>query len=263
MLVATETGKEVQAVDKALLKKRFGSAITTYDAHADVQRQMAIKLVKMAKPVLSHQQPDVLELGCGTGLLTEQIVKEFALNNYVGNDLVDEVSHLNRSILGNRIRHYDFIAGDAEMLEFPKMQDSIWSGATIQWITQLPRFFGKLSSVVKTGGYLVLSSFGPDNYHEIKSITGNGIDYQVKEQICTAAAGHFELVAFQEWQERMWFDKPADVLRHMRYTGVNSVTHCQWSKGAMQAFNLAYEAFAQTNAYPLTYHPYLMIFKKK
>ena len=263
MLIATDTKNEVQAVDKALLKKRFGSAITTYNAHADVQRHMAKKLADMAKQVLPHQQPNILEIGCGTGLLTEEIVKGFSISSYVGNDLVDDVSAANQSILGNRIQHHDFIAGDAEIVEFPKMQDSIWSGATIQWVTQLPDFFDKLSGCIKPEGYLVLSSFGPDNYREIKAITGNGINYEDKEAICEAAAHCFELMAFQEWQERMWFEKPTDVLRHMRYTGVNSVTHCQWSKGAMQAFNLAYEEIAQTKGYPLTYHPYLMIFKKK
>jgi malonyl-ACP O-methyltransferase BioC len=263
MLIDTETITEIKSVDKPLLKTRFGSAIATYNMHADVQRHMARELVGMAKEFLPCKQQNILEIGCGTGLLTEQIVNEFSIESYVGNDLVDDVDSQIQAILRGKLKHYAFMAGDAEQLDFPDKQDSIWSGATIQWVTQLPQFFSRLAELLNPGGYLVVSSFGPDNYHEIKDLTGSGINYQSKEEINEAAAGDFKLINFIEWREQMWFKKPMDVLKHMRYTGVNGISHCQWNKGKMSAFNLAYERYAQSKGYPLTYHPYLMIFKKK
>ncbi|MCU4156141.1 malonyl-ACP O-methyltransferase BioC [Carboxylicivirga sp. A043] len=262
MQVATETVRELKTVDKALLKKRFGSAVSTYDAHAKVQVQMAVRLVEMAKDVLPKYQQNSLEIGCGTGLLTREMMNEFAPDTYIGNDLVDGVSSTIEAIVNNKVSKYTFLAGDAEHLKFPKQMDSIWSGATIQWVLQLQVFFSKLSSILKPDGYLVISSFGPGNYREVKNITGNGIVYQSIEEIIEAA-GDFELLKFEQWQEQLWFEKPMDILKHMRYTGVNGVTNCQWNKGKMQAFEVAYEKYAQLEGYPLTYHPYLMIFKKK
>ncbi|MCT4587197.1 MAG: malonyl-ACP O-methyltransferase BioC [Carboxylicivirga sp.] len=252
-----------QEVNKCLLKKRFRSAQSTYNAHAKVQQDMAVRLANLAQAHVPASQKKLLEFGCGTGLLTNEIMKCFEVDTYTYNDLVDDADQSILPLIDAQVQQTRFIAGDVEQIEFPAGQDSIWSGATIQWIDHLGNFFQKLHSALNEGGYLVLSSFGPDNYQEIKCLTGNGITYKTKEQIRELAAPYFELVAFEEWQHNMWFKSPMEVLKHMRYTGVNSVSHCRWSKGQMQAFMADYDQFLQLEGYPLTYHPYLMIFKKK
>ncbi|WP_430811233.1 MULTISPECIES: malonyl-ACP O-methyltransferase BioC [unclassified Carboxylicivirga] len=254
--------KVTPPIDKNLLKKRFGAASSTYGEHAKVQQRMAVRLVEMAQMYLSAKQGRVLEFGCGTGLLTQQIIKHFSVGHYVINDLVGDVSGLVHTILKNRVTKQQFIAGDVECLDLPDALDSIWSGATIQWINQLQPFFYKLSQHLKPGAYLLVSSFGPNNYKEIKATTGNGIAYETKEQLISAASSGFELIAFEEWQEQLWFNSPLEVLKHMRSTGVNGVSACSWTKGKMNAFCNSYSQWAQSDGYPLTYHPYLMVFKK-
>ncbi|WP_439182602.1 malonyl-ACP O-methyltransferase BioC [Carboxylicivirga taeanensis] len=249
-------------IDKVLLKKRFESAASTYCAHAKVQQHMAVRLVEMAQMYLPIKQERLMEFGCGTGLLTQQIIKYFSVGDYVINDLVDRVSGLVHTILKNRVAKQQFIAGDVECLDLPDALDSIWSGATIQWINQLQPFFYKLSQHLKPGAYLLVSSFGPNNYKEIKATTGNGIAYKTKEQLISAASSGFELMAFEEWHEQLWFSTPLEVLKHMRSTGVNGVSACSWTKGRMSTFCNSYSQLAQSDGYPLTYHPYLMVFKK-
>lgn len=250
-------------IDKLLLKKRFESAVSTYCAHAKVQQQMAVRLVELATLHLAGKQNRVLEFGCGTGLLTQQIVSHFSVSDYVINDLVDQVSEVVRNILKDKVANHQFIAGDAECGDFPGSLDSIWSGATIQWIGQIEPFFNKLFHLLMPGGYLIVSSFGPDNYREIKATTGYGINYMTKGQLISAASSGFELIAFEEWHKQLWFAKPLEVLKHMRNTGVNGVTPCSWSKGKMNEFCDLYSQFIEIEGCPLTYHPYLMIFKKK
>ena len=250
-------------VDKGLLEKRFQSAIPTYNSHAIVQQAMATRLMNLARSYVPSKLSEVLEIGCGTGLLTQEIVKHFTVGKYNFNDLVDNTYTTISPILDNKVVQSQFIGGDAEQVDLPGGQSCIWSGATIQWISHLDTFFKKLNDLLDPEGYLVVSTFGPDNYQEIRQITGNGIDYKTKEQIIGAASPQFELLDFDEWQQSMWFNQPLDVLKHMRYTGVNSVSHCRWGKGQMHAFISAYEELVQLEGYPLTYHPYLMIFKRK
>ncbi len=263
MLTELSTVEKKLVVDKHLLKQRFQAAVSTYNTHAVVQQDMAIRLVDLAREWLPTAHKKVLEIGCGTGLLTQELIKYFKVDNYLFNDLVDNAEAGLIPILKDKVQQYKFIGGDAEQIAFPDEVDCICSGATIQWVNKLAGFFQKLSRSLNDHGYMLLSSFGPENYREIRQLTGNGIDYKNKEQIIAAATPEFELLAFDEWQQTIWFENPVQVLKHMRYTGVNSVSHCRWSKGQMKAFSAAYEAYAQLEGYPLTYHPYLMIFKKK
>ncbi len=263
METAIEVQKQQMEIDKVLLKQRFESATNSYDAHATVQQSMACKLVELSRKYLPGDQLKVLEIGCGTGLLTRQIIRNFHISDYVVNDLVDNVKHNIETILKNKVDHPSFIAGDAELQMFPGLMSSIWSGATIQWVTDLTAFFARMSALLIPNGFMVLSSFGPNNYAEIKAITGRGIDYPSNDQVIHFASDHFELVTMHEWQEQLWFKSPREILMHMRNTGVNGVSRCGWNKGSLKNFTDAYHQFAQFDRFPMTYHPYLMIFKKK
>jgi len=251
-------------VDKSLVKRRFHCASKTYDAHATVQKEMAEVLVQMAAWHIAPFQERMLELGCGTGLLTQEILKRFSAEKYVTNDLVEEMAgKVEPIVLASDVASHRFIGGDAEQLVFPEPQQVIWSGATIQWIEELKPFFAKLYDLLMDEGYVVLSSFGPDNYSEIKTITGKGIDYKTMQQVIESASANFELVASKEWHRQLWLESPMDVLKHMRYTGVNGVAASKWTKGDMARFQEDYQQFAQLEGYPLTYHPFLLILKRK
>jgi len=251
-------------VDKSLVKRRFHCASKTYDTHATVQKEMAQALVQMAAWHLAPYQERMLELGCGTGLLTQEILKRFTAEKYVTNDLVEEMAgKVAPIVLAGNVESHRFIGGDAEQLVFPEPQQVIWSGATIQWIEELKPFFGKLSDLLVDEGYVVVSSFGPDNYSEIKALTGKGIDYKTRQQVIDSAAANFDLVASKEWHRQLWLESPMDVLKHMRYTGVNGVAASQWTKGDMAQFQENYQQYAQLEGYPLTYHPFLLVLKKK
>ncbi|MBI9065381.1 MAG: malonyl-ACP O-methyltransferase BioC [Marinilabiliaceae bacterium] len=251
-------------VDKSLVKRRFHCASKTYDVHATVQKEMAEALVQMAAWHMAPYQERMLELGCGTGLLTQEILKRFSAEKLLTNDLVEEMAgKVEPIVLASDVASHQFIGGDAEQLVFPEPQQVIWSGATIQWIEELKPFFAKLSDLLMDEGYVVLSSFGPDNYSEIKTITGKGIDYKTMQQVIESASDEFQLVASKEWHRQLWLESPMDVLKHMRYTGVNGVAASQWTKGDMAQFQEDYQQFAQLEGYPLTYHPFLLVLKKK
>ncbi len=261
-MIYTELAK--QTFDKNLLQRRFRSASKTYNNHAIVQQQMAQKLVSLALPEISTICQNILEIGCGTGLLTREIVKHFSFLNYNANDLVNEVEPIINNIISKQQQaSFEFIQGDAQQLSIKNKQDVIWSGATIQWIRDLDHFFEHTSSLLKSDGYFALSSFGTDNFNEIKTITGKGIDYQSIQDVIIKASKYFKIINQKSWYNKLWFNTPLEVLKHMRHTGVNGVSSTKWTKKDLETFSTGYQQYQNEEGFPLTYHPFILILKKK
>ena len=254
---------EKQTINKDLLQKRFRCAAKTYDTHALVQKNMAKALVDMAQKVIPNNQKRVLELGCGTGLLTREVLSRFTCENYMANDLVTEVEEGLSAILNGKVTNFSFKAEDAEAMDFPDRLDVVWSGATIQWIDDLDTFFKRLGAALNIEGKVVMSSFDIDNYKEVKAITGKGIDYKTMEQVLAFASKYFTVLDCKSWRQQLWFQSPRDVLKHMRFTGVNAVSNTKWGKADLERFNVDYEMFRQEKGYPLTYHPFVFVLQKK
>ena len=75
-------------MNKELIKERFSRKLKSYNNNAKIQCQMAEKLFKMIDPVWSKNS--ILEIGCGTGLLTELAVKNLNFINYTALDIVPD-----------------------------------------------------------------------------------------------------------------------------------------------------------------------------
>ena len=73
----------------------------------------------------------------------------------------------------------------------------------------------------------------------------------------------YEVITMKDWEEQVWFDTPMEVLRHMRYTGVNALTGGTWTRADIREFESKYQAFKGEKGYPLTYHPVLLVLQKK
>ena len=63
---------------------RFGARANDYERHADLQRSIADRLALLLPPL---DAPRVLELGCGTGLLSRHLLAQYPDGNFVFTDL--------------------------------------------------------------------------------------------------------------------------------------------------------------------------------
>ena len=68
----------VMNIDKAEVACRFGRSIESYEEHAAVQREIAAHLAELATAYVTQPPRKILEVGCGTGLLTERILQLWA-----------------------------------------------------------------------------------------------------------------------------------------------------------------------------------------
>ncbi len=261
-MIETEIVK--QEINKELLKKRFRCASKTYDIHATVQKHMADTLVDIAKKYLPLKNGHMMELGCGTGLLTKQILQHFTCDKYTANDLVLEVEeNITKIVAEKSTANFNFISGDAENITFSSSLDVIWSGATIQWIEDLDTFFLRLSTSLNKGGYVAISSFDMDNFLEIKNLTGKGINYKSMKEVIDFASKYFQILDNKAWHQQLWFKTPKDVLKHMRFTGVNAISNAKWGKNDLEQFIVDYDLFKCAKGYVLTYNPFVLILQRK
>ena len=139
----------------------------TYRNSAFVQNKMAKTLCEICAKHFGLNYGKIFEIGSGTGLLTDNIVKNFNFCEIILNDLTENFTGYN----------YSFLKGDASVLQLPKNCDLIISGACFQWICNVESFFTKLKKSLNEKGILAFSSFGKDNFYEFKSVENLGLDY--------------------------------------------------------------------------------------
>lgn len=251
-----------QQINKNLVRDSFGKRLFSYAQHAVIQTSMADDLVWQ----LAQAHPDgfgqVLEIGCGSGLLTVAFLKRFGVERYVANDIVEncrvEAAGIVQQYPGIE---FDFIGGDIERVTgLPSQLDAVISNATFQWLTDLPAFLTRLKTSVRPGGLLAFSTFGPQNLREIRHLTGVGLQYATCAEVRAWLADGFEVLHCEESVLPLSFQSPRAVLRHIRQTGVNGVTRQAWTKARLREFEQAYwRQFGANDTVPLTYHPIVCV----
>ncbi|MFC5649952.1 malonyl-ACP O-methyltransferase BioC [Paenibacillus solisilvae] len=160
------------------------SSAGAYDNHAHVQRGMADRLAKSLKGRVRKDDTegaDILEIGCGTGTLTEILAGDWLRASITALDIAPEMikaaeqrvtsSTANPiescSSLHDRLR---FLAADVELwaADVPSASyDLIVSNACFQWLSNPGQTLCHLRRLLRTGGLLAFSTFGPHTFYEL------------------------------------------------------------------------------------------------
>ena len=243
-------------LDKELIKKRFARSLKTYAEHALVQKATAERLLFELSTIAGDRFDRVFEIGCGSGIMTRQIIKMFEYEKFYLNDLVDECAKL-----CSKSTNTEFIGGDIETIHtLPRELDLIISNATFQWLDHLPKVLDKFAEILKTNGVLAFSTFGPNNAREITELTGKTLKYLPAPELKNTVEKHFEISCYHENIRKVHFDHPMDVLRHLQKTGVTAVSRQIWTKSDLQNFIRRYIEHNKTESgVSLTYHPIMII----
>jgi len=242
-------------MNKKLIKERFSRKLEYYNDNAKIQRQMAEKLIGMVNSSLNDS---VLELGCGTGLLTELAIQKLNYKNYTAIDIVQDCEKFIKKI-NNDIC---FVSSDIE--EYIKTTDEkydlILSNASLQWIENLPEFIETLIKRLKPNGKIIFSTFGRENFREIFFVQGKTLSYFSKNELLEKLSQYSPMI--EEEIRVMAFKTPKDVLKHIQNTGVNAISEEVWTKKDLKIFENEYNSFC-SNHPTLTYNPIYVVLKCK
>lgn len=211
-------------MNSKLIKKQFEKSFDTYNKNAIVQQFLAEKLSsEVAK--INKKFENVLELGCGTGLLTSELKNKISFEKYFANDIVEK----SEKYVKNIIPSAQFYIGDARKIKPVQKMDLIISNAMFQWFENLEKVGEIYKNFLNKDGILAFSTFTKENYKEIKALTGLTLDYKTVEQIKDVFGKHYEILQVDEYNKLMRFDSPLELLAHMKSTGVNSLSQKHWT----------------------------------
>lgn len=256
-------------IHKSQVALRFAQAGQSYTEHAVVQKHIAQHLYRLMKEYCPNTFEHVFEIGCGSGNLSYLLLKHLQIQHLVLNDLYFEVQ---AHFQGNHPLTWSI--GDIEELEFPKSLDLITSSSALQWVSDLDAVFQKAYEALNPQSFLCFSTFGAQNFKEIKALTGQGLAYFSCEQLQLKLQQQgFEVIHISEQIQPLFFAHPKQVLQHLKATGVTATaSNFRWTKQTLMDFYMDYRQFCAPDigvqnqqglaTYPLTYHPIFCIARR-
>lgn len=259
-------GMAFAAVSQRVLRTRggFDKTAETYSENAFVQRDIAATLADVLEDFapMGDSVSNILEVGCGTGLLTYRLASRFGAAQWYLNDLSEKMCACAARAL---VKKPNICKGDIMLAEFDSAMDLIVSSSCFQWVPDLRSLFAKLSLVSSGNSLLAFSTFGKKNYAQIRSLTGSGLDYRSLGEIKSALsdAGYCVLYSAEDVVD-VSFCTPSEVLKHIKGTGVNGKFTRFWTPKTLRDFSKAYaEKFSIPDGVSLTYNPIYIIAEKK
>jgi len=249
--------------EKKQIQRHFARAARSYNDQAMIQCRVADRLLDLVRGELAQQPAAVLEIGCCTGLLTRRLLSLYPdIELLEVNDLVAEFKNfLPWSACGGEMR---FLAGDIETIPLPRSYQLIISSSTFHWLHGLEPFFSRLKSHLLPGGLLAFSMYGPDNLAEIRNLIGKGLDYPSLARVSSLLEERFELCQALEKREELYFPGVAELLRHLRETGVNALPDPARNRGRLRSFSDEYERrYRQRRGVRLSYHPMYFLARRR
>ncbi|MCK5825170.1 MAG: malonyl-ACP O-methyltransferase BioC [Ichthyobacteriaceae bacterium] len=248
---------------KELIKNRFSKNYDTYNIEAKVQKIMAEKLVDYLIKFCGIEHSNILEIGCGTGFVSNQVAEKLKTTNVISNDITNNYADVIANCYTG-VKSFEFIDADAENLPDLKHKlNLVISGSTFQWFNNFQSTLSKYSNMLAEDGFLVFSIFGEKNFKEIKKVTGLGLKYKTMEEIENVLENDYEILFSSETIQTLRFPSSFEVLKHMKKTGVNALLSGD-KKFSFAKFEKEYsEYFKNKEGVSLTYHPMYFIAKRK
>lgn len=236
----------------------FDKVEKSYNQNAVVQFEMAKKMATLIKKYCACPKR-ILEIGSGTGFLTNYIYNEFNSNCELF------LNDINKNQTKIEIPPQNFIQGDILDVEIPNNIDLITSNAVFQWINP-NKLFKKLYQHINNNSTIAFSTFGKENYKQFKNF--GGINYlTINELECILKENSLEVVHLEEQIFTLYFNTPYEVLKHIKSTGVTTFNNEKnaklWTKSTITNFEQKYlQENSDNNGISLTYHPIFCICNK-
>ncbi len=172
------------SLDKRHVRDAFERAARTYEPAAVLQREIADRMLDRLD--LIRRVPDcILDAGCGTGHCSRSLRRRYPRARIIALDIARAMvqqarersrrlaqapllARLARSMGYGPYENLQFACGDIEALPVADASvDMIVSNLALQWCAP-ERVFADFARVLRPGGILMFTSFGPDTLRELR-----------------------------------------------------------------------------------------------
>ncbi|MFH1066544.1 MAG: methyltransferase domain-containing protein [bacterium] len=237
-------------MNKARVQKSFDRAAAHYEKYALVQKDAADFLANFVKEkTLLHPQT-ILDIGAGTGFLTERLLNFFPRARYLLNDISPAMIASSKEKF-RRLDNAAYFVGDAEQAAFPeKSYDLMISNLTFQWFENLEQGISRLWKKTKCLAFstLLQGTFSeweracqaadePSGLHSYPS-------FQNLKAHCLQL--NHRLVFFEYQTKKQIFKNPREFVRHLKRTGA-CVPHAEYRSSRLTPIFKALPNGIETN----------------
>ena len=155
------------AIDKRRARHAFDQASTSYDQVAELQREMGDRLLSRLEYI--RIEPEVvLDIGSGTGVISEKLRKRYKSAKVMAVDFAHSMLMQARK-RGSWLRKLPCLCADAEAIPLADNSvDLIVSNAMLQWCNDPEAVFREWLRVMRPGGVLMFTTFGPGTLSELQ-----------------------------------------------------------------------------------------------
>ncbi len=173
------------AVDPRAVRRSFSRAAATYAEAAVLQREVGARMAERLG-VVKLAPEAILDAGCGTGEAQGELALRYPKARRAALDLALPMLEVARergrergslfARLAGRLRDAqapsppECVCGDIAALPFAAGAfDLVWSNLALQWVNDLPRALAEFRRVLRVGGLVSFTTFGPDTLKELRA----------------------------------------------------------------------------------------------
>ena len=238
------------------MRRSFDGASQRYDSAARLQRDARAELLERLG-ILALSPQTVLDLGSGPGAGTRALADRYPGARVIAADLSIAMLHEARRHAGLLRNRFERIGADARALPFRDGSiDLVFSNLLLQWCNPPDNALSEIRRVLRPGGFLAFSTFGPMSLAELREAwTAADAHPHVHEFIdmhdlgsALARAGFVEPVLDVDRTRRAYED-PRALMRELKAIGArNAARERPRGLTGRKAFNRMLTAYPSSPA---------------
>ena len=167
----------MNTLNKRKLRRTSDRAARHFDSAATLHREIAGRMIERLS-IIRLSAKTILDAGSGTGYASKLLRRRFA------DCFVIELDHSAMMLRQRANRRSNFwlwsgwrrspVCADFQRMPLaPSSVDLIWSNLALHWAEDIAASFAEAHRVLRPGGLLMFSMFGPDTLKELKDASAN------------------------------------------------------------------------------------------
>jgi len=212
-----------------IVEQNFSRHPEDYNNIADTQREIAAKLAELIEAKCRFMSnPNLLEIGCGTGFLTKQMIQRLPKASFLITDLSPAMLHFCSAEIPQKLSA-KFAICDITKGCPDGMFDIITSSLAFQWVDNLNALMEELYSHIKTDGQLIFTTLTEGTFANVAAIfEDNGVLFPLPklltiEGIKKATLG-FDNITLKEETYIEKYNSMKEFLDHIHKVGAGNAT---------------------------------------
>ena len=155
-------------LDKQQVRHNFGRAASSYEKHDVLQQEVQSALIERLD-FYTAEPGRIIDVGAGTGRGTALLKKRYAKAEVIAVDLALPMLRAAKQH-ASWLKPFQRVCAEATALPLADHSvDVLHSNLCFQWIDDLKALFDECARVLKPGGLLAFSTFGPDTLKELRA----------------------------------------------------------------------------------------------